>query len=250
VCSSRFSRRSSDWDDRPLNASCISVAGLRTIIVEPTGGAVAVVAMLHGHAMRPEDLSPFAAALDLPVRFLFPEAPLDAVPEGRAWWHIDMHARARAMARGPRDLADQKPPGMDRAREHLSVFLAEAGERWGGAPVALVGFSQGGMLACDTVLHGLVPVSALALLSASRIAFREWLPRAHRVRGLPVLVSHGVHDPDLAFSAGEALRDFLSATGAVVTWVPFPEGHEIPLSVWRALKRFLHSNVVAAASRS
>jgi len=55
---------------------------------------------------------------------------------------------------------------------------------------------------------------------------------------LPVLVSHGTHDPDLAFSAGEALRDFFRSSGARVTWQPFEGGHEIPLIVWRALRRF------------
>ena len=46
--------------------------------------------------------------------------------------------------------------------------------------------------------------------------------------------------PALRFHpAGERLRDHLQASGATVTWVSFEGGHEIPLVVWRALKRFL-----------
>ena len=67
----------------------------------------------------------------------------------------------------------------------------------------------------------------------------EWQPLVERLRGLPVLVSHGRADPDLAFSAGEALRDLLAGGGADVTWVPFEQGHEIPLVVWRGLRKFL-----------
>jgi phospholipase/carboxylesterase len=52
-------------------------------------------------------------------------------------------------------------------------------------------------------------------------------------------VSHGRGDTDLAFAAGEALRDLLVSGGAAVTWVPFDQGHEIPLVVWRGLRKFL-----------
>jgi phospholipase/carboxylesterase len=174
---------------------------------------------------------------------LFPEAPLPARPAGRAWWHIDAEARARSLATGPRDFAGQHPPDLPAARERLEALLAEARARAGGRPLVLGGFSQGGMLACDTLLRSKVDagVAALALLSSSRIAFDEWAAplAAGRVRGLPVLVSHGERDDDLAFSAGEALRDALAGAGAAVDWVPFPDGHEIPLVVWRRLRKRL-----------
>jgi phospholipase/carboxylesterase len=54
-----------------------------------------------------------------------------------------------------------------------------------------------------------------------------------------VLVAHGSRDAELAFAAGELLRDFARAGGAEVTWLPFQGGHEIPLVVWRALRRQL-----------
>ena len=61
------------------------------------------------------------------------------------------------------------------------------------------------------------------------------------MRDLAMLVSHGSADPDLAFSAGTALKDCLVDAGADVTWVPFEQGHEIPLVVWRRLKRFVEA---------
>ena len=63
--------------------------------------------------------------------------------------------------------------------------------------------------------------------------------RGRRVAGLPVLVSHGERDPDLAFSAGEALRDCLRAAGADVEWVPVRRGPRIPLVVWRRFRKRL-----------
>jgi phospholipase/carboxylesterase len=101
------------------------------------------------------------------------------------------------------------------------------------------GFSQGGMLALDTVLRGSQTVDGLVLLSASRLAMSDWEPHRARLRQLPVFVSHGAADQDLAFSAGERLRDFVLESAARVTWVPFETGHEIPLVVWRGLRKFL-----------
>jgi predicted esterase len=67
------------------------------------------------------------------------------------------------------------------------------------------------------------------------------LPHRARLQNLPVFVSHGVADPDLAFAAGERLRDFVLESGARGAWVSFDGGHEIPLVAWRGLRKFLGS---------
>jgi phospholipase/carboxylesterase len=95
------------------------------------------------------------------------------------------------------------------------------------------------MLVCDTLLQEDIEVQGVILMSSSRIAMGEWRPRLERLRGLPVLVSHGTGDADLALAAGERLRDELREGGAQVTWLAFDGGHEIPLTVWRSIKRYL-----------
>jgi phospholipase/carboxylesterase len=219
----------------------IDFGGLRAISVGDSDAARVVVVLAHGFQMEPGDLSPFAHSIRAPAWFLFPEAPLVAEPRGRAWWHIDAKLRDEAIKRGPRDFAPQHPPDLPDARKKLLAFLEAAKTAAAGRPLVAGGFSQGGMLTCDTLLRSGLSVSAIALLSASRIAADEWEPlvAARPFAGLPALVSHGQADPDLAFSAGEALRDCVTAAGANVTWVPFPEGHEIPLVVWRRLRMLL-----------
>jgi phospholipase/carboxylesterase len=236
-----------------MHERTLEVAGLPTTVIGDIATAKIVVVLLHGFAMEPSDLSPFALSLGVPGLFLFPRAPLDALPEpdlprGRAWWHIDPVARMRALAVGPRDFCGEHPAGLPDARATLGRFLDAALDldpRTRALPWVLGGFSQGGMLACETFLRAPRPLAGLALLSSSRIAFDEWQPlidrRADELRGLPVFVSHGRADRDLAFRAGEALRDCLAAGGADVTWVPFDEGHEVPLVVWRRLRKFLMS---------
>jgi phospholipase/carboxylesterase len=219
----------------------VELGGLPAISVGDRANAPVVVVIAHGFQMEPRDLSPFAHSIQAPAWFLFPEAPGFAEPRGRAWWHIDAKKREEAMRRGPRDFAAEHPADLPATRARLLTFLeavrAEAGPR----PLVVGGFSQGGMLTCDAVLRSHLAVAALILFSSSRICFDEWRPllEGSPLRGLPALVSHGRADDDLAFAAGEALRDCLTGAGAEVTWVPFDEGHQIPLLVWRRLRRLI-----------
>jgi len=223
-----------------LREERIELGGLPAIAVGDPNARVVMV-LSHGFQMEPADLSPFAHSIRAPAWFLFPEAPQPAEPRGRAWWFIDAKLRDEALLRGPRDFAIQHPPDLPAARATMLAFLEAAKERAAGRKFVVGGFSQGGMLTCDTLLRSGLGVDAMALLSASRIAYDEWEPLVARrpFAGRPVLVSHGQADPDLAFAAGEALRDCMAAAGAEVAWVPFAEGHEIPLVVWRRLRMLL-----------
>lgn len=219
----------------------IELAGLRVVTVGEPKAAEQVVVLLHGFQMQPRDISPFAHSLRAPAWFLFPEAPLAAEPQGRAWWHIDAKKREEALLAGPRDFAEQHPPDLPAARERLASLVAALAPRVGKRPLVLGGFSQGAMLTCDTVLRSTFALSAMVLLSGSRIAFDEWEPllASGRLHGLPTLVAHGKADADLAFSAGAALAGALEGAGADVTFLPFEQGHEIPLVVWRTFRKFL-----------
>ena len=217
----------------------IELGGLRTTLVEPSGTADCTVVLLHGYAMTPDDLVPFARSLRLPVLFAFPEGPLPAEPGGRAWWAIDAAARAASLEYGPRDLKAEYPAGRAVARSRLRGMLSALRARGGDTPLVLGGFSQGAMLACDHAIMDGARIDGLIAMSASRIAIDDWLPSIGRLSGLPAFVSHGREDGDLAFGAGEGLRDTLVAARAAVTWVPFDGGHGIPLVVWRELRKFL-----------
>lgn len=214
------------------------IAGLETVVCTPESSAVGSIVLLHGFAMRPADLAPFAHSLGVSARFYFPQGITPIPKRGFAWWSIDEEARAVALRRGPRDLAEADPSSRPVARAALEAFLGEIAAAGGASPLVLGGFSQGGMLACDALLQTAVPIAGLVMMSASRLAIGDWQTRASRLRQLPVFVSHGLDDADLAFSAGERLRDWLTSAGADVNWVPFRGGHQIPMVVWRELRRF------------
>jgi phospholipase/carboxylesterase len=216
----------------------VDIAGLQTTVIGTTETPLTLV-LLHGYAMRSSDLSPFAHSLGIPALFLFPQGPVTSPTGGYAWWSVDLKSRDAALSGGPRDLVDLYPQGLAAARHQLERFLIMAAEQFKSQRVVLGGFSQGGMLALDWVLRGDRTVEGLLLLSASRLAIRDWEPRRARLRDLPIMISHGSADTDLALTAGEGLRDFLLASQARVTWVPFGGGHEIPLVVWRGIRKFL-----------
>ena len=182
----------------------LEIAGLRTTAVGAEAAPLVVV-LLHGYAMQPADLTPFAHSLGLPALFLLPQGPQQSSAGGHGWWDIDAEARNAAVARGPRDLAEQYPPGLGAARDGLERFVEAVAAEYEPHCTVVGGFSQGGMLSLDFVLRGSRPVDGLVLMSASRIARADWELKRERLRGLPAFLSHGRADQDLAFAAGEAL---------------------------------------------
>lgn len=215
-------------------------------------GGVTVI-LLHGFGAPGDDLVDLAHDLGAPsgTRYLFPAAPLELAGvygEARAWWMIDLDARAAQL---PSALAAQVPDGLLAARGLVTALVERALADSEGALV-LGGFSQGAMLALDTALH--LPTAAaerlagLLLFSGTTINGQAWAERLAQpdaVAGLPVLVSHGHADPLLAFSAAERLRDSLRGAGAAVEWVEFRGGHEIPRVALDGARRVL----AAAAER-
>ena len=195
------------------------------------------VVLLHGWAMVPSDLSPFAASMAAAAWFAFPEgnvaldAPRSDGVIAHGWWP---HVAAD-------DLAAHDPVGLAAARAVVAAYLDSivVPQR----RVILGGFSQGGMLASDLAIRGSRRCGGLVLLSSSIIAAAAWETplAAGAVHGLPIFISHGRDDQDVSFAAGERLRDTLIEAGAIVTWVEFAGGHIIPLQVWRELKKFLNA---------
>jgi len=209
------------------------------LVGTPRAPAAAVLIVLHGYAMDAGELAPLVCALGLPAILYFPRGPHAAQAGGYCWWQLDEQRRRESIAHGPRDLRDEHPADRAQARAALLAVAGHARGLHPGLPLVIVGFSQGGMLACDTLLLEELEVQGLILLSSSCIAMDEWRPQLQRLQGLPVLVSHGRRDHDLAFAAGEGLRDALRAGGADVAWLAFDGGHEVPFAVWRTIRKMV-----------
>lgn len=210
----------------------------------PESGDAPLVVLLHGFGAPGDDLVPIARLLgeNSDYRFAVPEAPMTLPEGGRAWWWIDFASRQAQLERGEGlDLRKEQPKELPRARAHVEALLSQLASRYRlpRARIALVGFSQGAMLALDTLLHASEPVGCVALLSGTFVAEQEWLPRMAKQRAVPLFMSHGVYDQVLPFRLSEALRDTLRGHGYKVTWREFAGGHEIPPKVLDDLADFL-----------
>ena len=170
-----------------------------------SGEASSLVVFLHGYGADGADLLGLADPLGphLPgTVFVAPDAPEPCAgnPFGRQWFPIpwlDGSSEADAAA------------GLARASDDLSAFLDAQLRAEGMTPdrLAVVGFSQGTMMALHVLPRRAAPVAAIVAFSG-RLLRPEALA-AEAVSKPPVLLVHGDQDPMVPFAdmglAGRAL---------------------------------------------
>ena len=212
-----------------------------------------VVVLCHGFGAPGHDLVPIGdelfdlcPALADSTEIIFPAAPLSlehlGFEGGRAWWHIDMNELIGAIEHGNlRILRDRRPEGIDEARDALLGVLNELRQRTGlpNSRFVLGGFSQGSMLAVEAAINESEPLGGLCLWSSTLVSEAQWRANAARLKGIPIVQSHGRQDAILPFAAAIALRDLLIESGANVNFIEFNGPHTITLEGLEALAEML-----------
>lgn len=191
---------------------------------------------LHGFGADASDLYPLADVLDPQHEwtFIFPEAPHE-VPvgpswTGRGWFPISL----RELESGV-DFTQVRPPGLNQSTEAVKDLLFHLN-----CPkIVLGGFSQGAMIATDVAMFDPDAIAGLVLYSGVLLDEKGWSKRAKGLSGKPILQSHGMHDPVLAFAAGQRLHDLLKANGAQASLIGFQGQHEIPMPALNKTREFL-----------
>lgn len=185
------------------------------------GPAKQLVVLLHGWGADGNDLIGLAPELapGLPdAVFVSPNAPepCDANPMGRQWFGLNDRSGA-AMLGGARAIA----PSID-------AFLDAELERQGlgDDALALVGFSQGTMMALHVALRRARPCAGLVGFSGLLIA-PEVLPAEVKSKP-PILLVHGEADPVVPFSVMTVATTALETAGVPVRAEGRPDlGHGI-----------------------
>jgi phospholipase/carboxylesterase len=179
---------------------------------EPRSGGPArqLVVLLHGLGADGNDLIQLAPYLGeaLPdAAFVSPHAPdaCDMAPMGRQWFSLQSVE--------PQKLLE----GAEAAAPLLDRFLDDELARHGldASRLALVGFSQGGMMALHVGLRRAEPVAAICGFSAALVG-AERLPEELRSRP-PVLLVHGESDEVIPYQAMPAASAALKANAVPVT---------------------------------
>jgi phospholipase/carboxylesterase len=186
------------------------------------GAAKQLVILLHGYGADGDDLIGLGrewARLLPDAAFISPHAP-ETLPGGyfggRQWFHLEM--------RGEHEWDE----GTRKAHPALCAFIQEEARK-AGLPlgsVALVGFSQGTMMALHTGLR--LPEAPAAIVGFSgHLAGADRLAQEIRVKP-PVLLIHGSADEVIPYQATNLARDALAAAGVPVQWQIRPGlGHGI-----------------------
>ena len=195
-----------------------------------------LVILLHGYGADGNDLIGLGGewARFLPdAAFVSPNAP-ETLPGqyfgGRQWFSLETRSEK------------EWEEGVRRAQPALQAFILDEAKK-AGLPlgsVALVGFSQGTMMALQTGLR--LPEAPAAIVGFSgHLAGAERLPSEIKVKP-PVLLIHGSADDVIPYQAIHHARNALAAAGVAVQWQVRPGlGHGIDPEGLQAAGLFLRT---------
>ncbi len=193
----------------------------------------AAVIWLHGLGADGHDFEPIVPelALEQPVRFVFPHAPLRPVTINngmrmRAWYDIFQFGG------GPED------EGGIRASQKIveELIAAEKGRK-----IVLAGFSQGGAIVLQTALrHSQALAGVLALSTYLPLAATLEAEAAAANRKIPIFMAHGQYDDIIPLARAEASRDALQRLGYAVEWHAYPMPHSVCAPEIAELSKFLN----------
>jgi phospholipase/carboxylesterase len=215
--------------------------------LDPKGGpARQLVVFLHGYGANGDDLIALGhqwRALMPEAAFVAPHAPerCPAAPMGRQWF-----ALSNAAPDDPRGEADRWR-GAGAARPGIDAFLDAELARLGldDSRLALVGFSQGAMMALHVGLRRPRAPAAIASYSGLLVGpqrLGEADARGARGERPPILLVHGDQDPLIPVDAMFAAMNDLAKAEIPCQWhLSFGVGHGIDVGGLRHGGLFLAS---------
>jgi phospholipase/carboxylesterase len=212
---------------------------IHTIYQPARDGPFPTLLTLHGRGANAFDLLGLAPHLcGGKFMMICPQGPLETPigPEavGYAWYPMSNGGVPDVEAM----LSQQKK---------LQVFLDECLKSHPIDPkkLAVLGFSQGGVMAYSLALANPERFAALAVLSS-------WLPKelvprlnvTDAVQSLPTLVQHGAQDPMIEVARARSSVETLRQLRVPLTFREYPMGHEIGARSLAELSTWLEEKVI------
>ena len=199
---------------------------LDAVEIETGRAPHAAVIWLHGLGADGHDFEPIVPELSLalPVRFVFPHAPMRAVTINggavmRAWYDVY----------GVEGVRREDAAGVRASQTCIEALIARERNR-GVAPsrIVLAGFSQGGAMAIHTGLRHPERLAGIMALSC-------FVPQADTLaaeasaanREAPIFMAHGTHDPLIPIARARSGRDLLISLGYRVEWHEYRMPHSV-----------------------
>jgi phospholipase/carboxylesterase len=199
---------------------------LEAIELETGKNPATSIIWLHGLGADGHDFEAIVPELDLPaipIRFVFPHAPMQPVTINagmvmRAWYDVSDAAIRR-----------EDGAGVRASQARLEALIAREKERGTSADrLLLAGFSQGGAIALHTGLRHCERLAGIMALSCYLPVAGTLAAEAHAAnRGVPVFMAHGTQDPVVALSRALESRELLGREGYAVEWHEYPMPHSV-----------------------
>ena len=190
--------------------------------IAPTDGSKPpLLVLLHGVGSSEHDLFGLASYLDPRLVIVSARGPLTHEQSGGAAWY--------PVTFTPNGITADETVASE-SRDKIVLFLGEAAEAYGADPkrIYLGGFSQGAIMSLYVALTHPEAIAGAVLMSG-RLMPLAWDERAgdDRLRGLPILSTHGLYDPVLPIASGREIRDKLAALPLDFTYQEYPMAHEV-----------------------
>jgi len=196
------------------------------------------VIWLHGLGADGHDFEAIVPELDLPdipIRFVFPHAPMQPVTINagmvmRAWYDVSDAAIRR-----------EDEAGVRASQALLEALIAREKQRGTSAHrMVLAGFSQGGAIALHTGLRHPERLAGIMALSCYVPVAEKLAAEAQQAnRDVPIFMGHGTADPIVALARAVESRELLQRAGYGVEWHDYPMPHSVCLEEIRHVSAWL-----------
>jgi phospholipase/carboxylesterase len=215
---------------------------LKHAVREPTAdgrGRAPLLVLLHGLRSNELDLIQLAPSLDPRLFVVSARAPLQMGHGMYAWYNVEF----------VRDGGFEIDAAQAEAsRRTVLAFVDRVVESYNVDPsrVFVAGFSQGAAMTLAAALSEPRKFAGAMALSG-RLLPEARMPTASedKLRGLPVLAVHGIHDTVIPVAHGRAIRDELSALPVELTYEEFDMAHEISAESMRVAAQWLSARLAA-----
>jgi len=225
-----------------MNIHRREIGGLQVVEL-PGDPKQGTIVLFHGFGADAMDLFPLSNVYKGPT-WIFPQAPLQVqfMPGyvGRAWFPIDMEVLSKSHRENSfEDIASAFPPDLTQVSSIANRFVDQLDTPR--SKLVLGGFSQGAILAVETMLSSMIRCGGLLIFSGTYLESLRWKPKIHPHANTHFFQSHGMHDPLLPLRKAEELEKLLLEGGLHGRLHTFQGGHEIPPSILSKLSLFLQS---------
>ncbi len=219
---------------------------LQHITLEPGAPVEASVIWFHGLGADGNDFVPIVPQMalpkTLPVRFIFPHAPVIPVTINGgypmpAWF--DITALTPELKIDEKGLAAAIKAAHDLIRAEINKGIAPA-------RIILAGFSQGGAIALSAALT--YPDALAGVIALSTFIPATQLAHINNHRP-PIYMAHGNRDDLVPMPLGEQTYHLLKKQGFDVSWNVYAMGHEVCKDEIDSISQWLQESLVTVQTQ-